>query len=131
MLVLIYVIVAAAAQSFHGSASSPTKKTPATCLNALGKGVLGGTFNKLLIITVPSPPPRPRRRRRSSTARTTLSMAHWKRSRRCSRASTNLSNAIRLHARLPRLSIAITVTLLLLSSSVLEDSIAGVGFRSS
>ena len=31
LLVLIYLVVSAGAQAYHGSASSPTKKTPATC----------------------------------------------------------------------------------------------------
>jgi len=88
LLVLIYVIVTAAAQSFHG--------TQTTIL---------------------------------PTARTTLSMAHWK-------AVTNLLS--RMHKRyltptvstlgFGLLSIIVTVVLLLLSESVLEDSLTAIGF---
>ena len=63
------------------------------------------------------------------TARTTLSMAHWK-------AVTSLLSRIHKRYLTPTvstlgfgaLSIALTITLLLLSSSVLEDSLLAIGF---
>ena len=76
LLVLIYVIVAAAAQSFHGTEF--LEKNESDVLNALGKGVLGGTLNKLLIITVLTSASASTQTTILPTARTTLSMAHWK-----------------------------------------------------
>ena len=42
LLVLIYVVVSAAAQSFHGTGFLDQRRKPSDVLNALGKGVLGG-----------------------------------------------------------------------------------------
>ena len=93
-------------------------------LNALGTGVLGSTLDKLLIIAVLTSASASTQTTILPTARTTLSMAHWK-------AVTNL--LARVHKRFltptvstlgfGALSIAITVVLLLLSESVLEDSL--------
>ena len=41
LLVLIYVVVSAAAQAFHGSASSPTKPTRKTSSARSGRGCSG------------------------------------------------------------------------------------------
>jgi amino acid transporter len=90
---------------------------------------LGGTLNKLLIITVLTSASASTQTTILPTARTTLSMAHWK-------AVTSLLSRVHKRFLTPTvstlgfgaLSIAITVTLLLLSSSVLEDSISAVGF---
>src|SRR4029077_19617433 len=46
LLVLIYVIVTAAAQSFHGTAFLTNEEHQADILNALGSGVLGSGLNK-------------------------------------------------------------------------------------
>jgi amino acid transporter len=129
LLVLIYVVVSAAAQSFHGVGFITNEENSGDVLNALGKGVLGGTLNKLLIITVLTSASASTQTTILPTARTTLSMAHWK-------AVTSLLSRIHKRYLTPTvstlgfgaLSIAVTVTLLLLSSSVLEDSISAVGF---
>src|SRR6202049_278739 len=52
ILVLVYVIVSASAQAFHGVGFITSEENQGDVLNALGSGVLGGTLNKLLIITV-------------------------------------------------------------------------------
>jgi amino acid transporter len=129
LLVLIYVIVAAAGQSFHGIGFLTNEENQGDVLNALGRGVLGGTLDKLLIITVLTSASASTQTTILPTARTTLSMAHWK-------AVTNVLS--RMHKRyltptvstlgFGLLSIIITVPLLLLSESVLEDSITAIGF---
>ncbi len=46
LLVLIYVVVSAAAQSFHGTAFLTNEANQEDVLNALGTGVLGGTLEQ-------------------------------------------------------------------------------------
>jgi amino acid transporter len=127
LLVLIYVVVTAAAQSFHGTAYLESNQEDV--LSALGKGVLGGTLNKLLIITVLTSASASTQTTILPTARTTLSMAHWK-------AVTSLLARVHKRFLTPTvstlgfglLSIVFTVVILLLSESVLLDSISAVGF---
>src|SRR5271157_4752716 len=129
LLVVIYVVVTAAAQSFHGTGFLVNKENQGDVLNALGASVLGGTLNKLLIIAVLTSASASTQTTILPTARTTLSMAHWK-------AVTTLLSRVHKRYLTPTvstlgfgaLSIVITVALLLLSSSVLEASIAAVGF---
>jgi hypothetical protein len=129
LLLVIYVLVSGAAQAFHGVGFLTNEANQEDVLNALGKGVLGGTLDKLLIITVLTSASASTQTTILPTARTTLSMAHWK-------AVTNVLS--RMHKRyltptvstlgFGLLSIIITIPLLLLSSSVLEDSITAIGF---
>jgi amino acid transporter len=129
LLVLIYVVVTAAAQSFHGVGFLTNEENQGDVLNALGSGVLGGTLNKLLIITVLTSASASTQTTILPTARTTLSMAHWK-------AVTSLLQRVHKKYLTPTvstlgfgaLSIVVTVILLLLSESVLEDSVAAIGF---
>jgi amino acid transporter len=129
LLVLIYVIVTAGAQSFHGVGFLTNEANQEDVLNALGSGVLGSTLNKLLVIAVLTSASASTQTTILPTARTTLSMAHWK-------AVTSL--LARVHKRyltptvstlgFGALSIAITIVLLLLSASVLSDSLTAIGF---
>jgi amino acid transporter len=129
LLLLIYMLVSAAAQSFHGVGFLTNEANQEDVLNALGKGVLGGTLDKLLIITVLTSASASTQTTILPTARTTLSMAHWK-------AVTTLLSRVHKRYLTPTvstigfglLSIAITVPLLLLSESVLDDSITAIGF---
>jgi amino acid transporter len=52
LLVLIYVVVSAAAQSFHGVGFLTNEANQEDILKALGTGVFGEPLNKLLIIAV-------------------------------------------------------------------------------
>jgi amino acid transporter len=127
LLVLIYVIVSAGSQSFYGT--SFLENNSSDVLSALGKPVLGGVLYKLLIIAVLTSASASTQTTILPTARTTLSMAHWK-------AVTALLARIHHRYLTPTvstigfglLSITVTVTLLLLSSSVLEDSVVSIGF---
>ncbi len=129
LLVLIYVIVSAASQSFHGTGFLTNSENQSDVLNALGKGVLGGGLDKLLIITVLTSASASTQTTILPTARTTLSMAHWK-------AVTNLLARVHKRYLTPTVStlgfgllaIIVTVPLLLLSESVLADSVTAIGF---
>jgi len=129
LLLLIYVLVSAASQGFHGVGFLTNEANQSDVLNALGKGVLGGTLDKLLIITVLTSASASTQTTILPTARTTLSMAHWK-------AVTSLLSRVHKRYLTPTvstlgfglLSVIITVPLLLLSESVLEDSITAIGF---
>ncbi len=129
LLVLIYVVVTAAAQSFHGVGFLTSEANQEDVLNALGTGVLGGTLDKLLVIAVLTSASASTQTTILPTARTTLSMAHWK-------AVTSLLSRVHKRYLTPTvstlgfgaLSIAITIVLLLLSSSVLEDSLVAIGY---
>jgi amino acid transporter len=129
LLVLIYLLVSSAGISFHGPGFLASEENKGDVLNALGSGVLGSTFNKLLIITVLTSASASTQTTILPTARTTLSMAHWK-------AVTSLLSRVHKRYLTPTvstlgfgaLSIIVTVALLLLSASVLEDSISAVGF---
>src|ERR1700728_2735357 len=129
LLVLIYVIVTAAAQSFHGTGFLTNEANQEDVLNALGSGVLGSTLNKLLIVAVLTSASASTQTTILPTARTTLSMAHWK-------AVTNLLARVHKRFLTPTvstpgfglLSVVITVLLLVLSESVLDDSLTAIGF---
>jgi amino acid transporter len=129
LLVLIYVIVTAGAQSFHGVGFLTNEANQEDVLNALGSGVLGSTLNKLLVIAVLTSASASTQTTILPTARTTLSMAHWK-------AVTSLLSRVHKRFLTPTvstlgfgaLSIIITIVLLLLSESVLADSLTAIGF---
>ena len=79
LLVLIYVVVTAASQSFHGTGFLTNEANQEDVLSALGSGVLGtGVLGKLLIIAVLTSASASTQTTILPTARTTLSMAHWK-----------------------------------------------------
>ncbi len=127
LLVVIYLIVSAGAQAYHGTGF--LENNAEDVLSALGKPVLGAILYKLLIISVLTSASASTQTTILPTARTTLSMAHWK-------AVTVL--LARVHKRyltptvstlgFGALAIAITVPLLLLSGSVLSDSLTAIGF---
>src|SRR3984957_8812439 len=76
LLVVIYLIVSAGAQSFHGTGF--LEHNAEDVLSALGRPVLGGVLYKLLIISVLTSASASTQTTILPTARTTLSMAHWK-----------------------------------------------------
>jgi amino acid transporter len=121
------VIVSASAQAFHGTGFLTSNS--ADVLSALGKPVLGSVLYKLLIIAVLTSASASTQTTILPTARTTLSMAHWK------AVAAVLG---RIHKRyltpdvstigMGLVSIIFTVVLLLLSENVLADSITAIGF---
>jgi amino acid transporter len=129
LLVFIYVLVSTAAQSFHGVPFLTDEANQEDVLNALGSGVLGSTLNKLLVIAVLTSASASTQTTILPTARTTLSMAHWK-------AVTNLLARVHKRYLTPTVStlgfgflaIVITIVLILISSNALEDSLVSIGF---
>ena len=129
LLVAIYLLVSAGAQSFHGTGFLANEENANDVLNALGSGVLGSVGVKFLIVAVLTSASASTQTTILPTARTTLAMAHWK----------SVPAAIgRVHPRFrtPTLStwgfglasIALTVPLILISTAVLEESIVALGF---
>jgi amino acid transporter len=127
LLLLIYVIVSASGQAFHGPGFLSDNSEDV--LNALGKPVLGGGLDKLLIIAVLTSASASTQTTILPTARTTLSMAWWK----------SIPKAFgRVHPRyqtpsfstllMGGVSILWTIVILLLSENALEDSIVAIGF---
>ncbi|MGA9286447.1 MAG: APC family permease [Solirubrobacteraceae bacterium] len=127
LLVLIYVIVSAAGQAFHGPGFLSNNSEDV--LNALGKPVLGSGLDKLLIIAVLTSASASTQTTILPTARTTLSMAHWKSIPKAfgtvhPRYLTPSFSTLMMGA----VSILWTVVILLLSANALEDSIVAIGF---
>jgi amino acid transporter len=75
LLLLIYVLVATAAQAYHGTAFVANNSSDV--LNALGSNVFGSPLDKLVIITVLTSASASTQTTILPTARTTLSMAKW------------------------------------------------------
>jgi amino acid transporter len=129
ILLLTYVLVAAAAQTVHGPGFLGANQTDV--LNALGKGVFGSGLDKLLIICVLTSASASTQTTILPTARTTLSMAKWR----------SIPQAFgRIHPRfltpsfstllMGGLSIVWTVCLMAFnpSQNVLGDTISALGF---
>jgi amino acid transporter len=127
LLVVIYLVVSAGAQSFHGPGF--LEHNSEDVLSALGRPVLGGVLYKLLIISVLTSASASTQTTILPTARTTLSMAHWKAIHRALGKvhKTYLTPDVSTIG-MGLISIAVTVPLLLLSESVLADSLTAIGF---
>ena len=127
LLLVIYLIVSSGAQAFHGPGFLESNSEDV--LSALGKPVLGAILYKLLIVAVLTSASASTQTTILPTARTTLSMAHWKAiaavlGRVHKRYLTPTVSTLGMGA----LSIAVTVTLILVSSNALEDSLTAIGF---
>jgi amino acid transporter len=127
LLVVIYLIVSAGAQSFHGPGF--LENNAEDVLSALGRPVLGGILYKLLIISVLTSASASTQTTILPTARTSLSMAHWKAIHKALGKvhKTYLTPDVSTIG-MGVISIAVTVPLLLLSESVLADSLTAIGF---
>jgi len=77
ILLLIYVLVTAAGQAYHGTAFLANPNNQNDVLNALSKAVFGSPLDKLLIIAVLTSASASTQTTILPTARTTLSMAKW------------------------------------------------------
>jgi amino acid transporter len=127
LLLVIYLLVSTGAQAFHGPGF--LEKNSEDVLNALGRPVLGGILYKLLIISVLTSASASTQTTILPTARTTLSMAHWKAVHRLlGRVHRTYLTPDVSTIGMGLLSIIVTVPLLLLSESVLSDSITALGF---
>ncbi|MBV9416691.1 MAG: APC family permease [Solirubrobacterales bacterium] len=129
ILLLIYVIVSAAAQAYHGTKFLAANS--ADVLNPLGHDVLGSPLDKLLIICVLTSASASTQTTILPTARTTLSMARWEAipkafGRIHPRYYTPTFSTVLMGA----LSIVWTVCLLAFNpkQNVLGDTISALGF---
>jgi amino acid transporter len=128
LLVAIYLLVSAGAQSYHGTAFLANEENASDVLNALGKGVLGAVGVKFLIVAVLTSAAASTQTTILPTARTTLSMAHW------GAIPKSIGN---IHPRyltptvstwgFGLLSIALAVPLILISNTVLELAVVALG----
>jgi amino acid transporter len=129
LLLAIYLLVSAGAQSFHGPGFIANEENAEDVLNALGHGVLGAVGVKFLIVAVLTSAAASTQTTILPTARTTLSMAVWR----------AVPSAIgRIHPRFLTptvstwgfglISIAVAVPLILISSTVLELAVVALGF---
>jgi amino acid transporter len=129
ILVCTYLLVTTAALAFHGSGFLTSEANQEDVLSALGTGVFGSGWDKLLIIAVLTSASASTQTTILPTARTTLSMANW----------DAISGVFgRIHKRyltptvstlgMGAVSTIVTVVLLLISNSVLEDSLVALGF---
>ncbi len=128
LLVAIYLLVSAGAQSYHGTAYISSEENASDVLHALGKGVLGAVGVRFLIVAVLTSAAASTQTTILPTARTTLSMAKW----------GAIPSAIgRVHPRFLTptistwgfgiLSVATAVPLILISETVLELSVVALG----
>jgi amino acid transporter len=128
LLVAIYLFVSAGAQSFHGTAFLANEENSSDVLNALGKGVLGSVGVKFLIVAVLTSASASTQTTILPTARTTLSMAHWK-------AIPAVFGKVHPRFLTPTvstwsfglISIAVALPLILISATVLELAVVALG----
>ncbi|HXB14197.1 MAG TPA: APC family permease [Solirubrobacteraceae bacterium] len=128
LLVLIYLLVSAGAQSYHGTAFISSEENASDVLHALGKGVLGSVGVRFLIVAVLTSAAASTQTTILPTARTTLSMAKW---------GAIPSVIGRIHPRFLTptvstwgfgiLSVLVAVPLILISETVLELAVVALG----
>ncbi len=128
LLVVIYLLVSAGAQSYHGTGFISSEENASDVLHALGKGVLGSVGVRFLIVAVLTSAAASTQTTILPTARTTLSMAKWG-------AIPSVIGKIHPRFLTPTvstwgfgvLSVAIAVPLILISEAVLELSVVALG----
>ncbi len=134
LLVVIYLLVSTAAQAYHGTGFLSNEANAEDVLNALGSPVFGGgavgwILTHALIICVLTSASASTQTTILPTARTTLSMAHWKAVHKVlGKVHKTFLTPDVSTIGMGALSIAVTVPLLLVSESVLADSITALGF---
>jgi amino acid transporter len=128
LLVVIYLVVSAGAQAYHGTGFISSEENASDVLHALGKGVLGSVGVRFLIVAVLTSAAASTQTTILPTARTTLSMAKW---------GAIPSSIGKIHPRFLTptvstwgfglLSIVVAVPLILISSTVLELAVVALG----
>jgi amino acid transporter len=129
LLVVLYLLVSAGAQAYHGAGFLANEENAGDVLNALGQGVLGSVGVKFLIACVLTSAAASTQTTILPTARTTLSMAHWK-------SIPAVFGKVHPRFQTPTastwgfglISIAVAVPLILISETVLELAVVALGF---
>ena len=128
LLVLIYVVVAAAAQAFQGPNFLSNNSNDV--LGALGHSVLGSPLDKLLIITVLTSASASTQTTILPTARTTLSMARFGAiPKSFGRINPRYLTPDVSTIAMGVISLIWTLFIINLSTNVLGDAITGLGFQ--
>jgi len=128
LLVVIYLLVSAGAQSYHGTGFISNEENASDVLHALGQGVLGSVGVRFLIIAVLTSAAASTQTTILPTARTTLSMAKWG-------AIPPIIGKVHPRFLTPTvstwgfgiLSVAVAVPLILISETVLELAVVALG----
>jgi amino acid transporter len=128
VLVAIYLLVSAGAQSYHGTAFISNEENASDVLHALGQGVLGSVGVRFLIVAVLTSAAASTQTTILPTARTTLSMAKWG-------ALPPIIGKIHPRFLTPTvstwgfgvLSVIVAVPLILISETVLELAVVALG----
>ena len=128
LLVLIYLLVSAGAQSYHGTAFIANEENAGDVLKALGHGVLGTVGVRFLIIAVLTSAAASTQTTILPTARTTLSAAKWG-------AIPSVFGTVHKRFLTPTastwgfglVSILVAVPLILISETVLELAVVALG----
>jgi amino acid transporter len=127
LLVLIFVLVSFAAQSYHGPQALANNSSDV--LSFLGGHVFGSGWDKLLILAVLTSTAASRQTTILPTARTVLSMARWGAlPARFGRVHPRLQTPWLSTVAMASVSAALFVAMELLSKNVLTDSITAIGF---
>jgi amino acid transporter len=125
---VIYMLVSAGSQAYHGTAFIANEENAGDVLNALGHGVLGSVGVRFLIVAVLTSAAASTQTTILPTARTTLSMAHWG-------ALPKIIGKVHPRFLTPTvstwgfglISIAVAVPLILISETVLELAVVALG----
>ncbi len=128
LLVAIYLLVSAGAQSYHGTSFIADEENAGDVLNALGHGVLGSVGVRFLIVAVLTSAAASTQTTILPTARTTLSMAKWD-------AIPSVFGRVHKRFLTPTastwgfglVSILVAVPLILISETVLELAVVALG----
>jgi amino acid transporter len=128
LLVAIYMLVSAGAQSYRGTGFIANEENAGDILNALGHGVLGSVGVRFLIVAVLTSAAASTQTTILPTARTTLSMAKWG-------AIPSLFGTVHKRFLTPTastwgfgiISVVVAVPLILISETVLELAVVALG----
>jgi amino acid transporter len=128
LLLAIYLVVSAGAQSYHGTGFIANEENASDVLNALGKGVLGAVGVKFLIVAVLTSAAASTQTTILPTARTSLSMAKWG-------ALPSVIGKIHPRFLTPTvstwgfglISVALAAPMILISETVLELAVVALG----
>jgi amino acid transporter len=128
LLLVIYLLVSAGSQAYHGTAFIANEENASDVLNALGHGVLGSVGVRFLIVAVLTSAAASTQTTILPTARTTLSAAKWG-------AIPSIFGTVHKRFLTPTastwgfgiISVLVAIPLILISETVLELAVVALG----